>query len=156
MHAIIHTKGVVLGDTYLPLELAYKEATGLAYNFLIKSPMNFSKMRRWYPDCRPDVKVTTEEGTSYSEVLNFLRSRYAYLQTIYPFEPIVFGYKGELYQPKILIEAGIPNIINVETLGVPPLKRNLKVDFPCPHHKGDPNKCAQMAVGQIASFFTVR
>lgn len=153
MHAIIHTKGVVLGETYIPLELAYKDVTGLLCHFLITSPMTFSKMRRCYPNCRPDVEVTTQGGTSYSDALSFLRSRYNFLQTVYPHEPIVFGFKGQNYQPKILIDAGIPNRVNVEVFGVPPLQRNVTVESSCVLHKGNPNKCALVALNQIVSHF---
>lgn len=153
MHAVIHTKGVVLGDEYVPLELAYRDVAGLLCHFQITSPMNFSKMRRLYPNCRPDVEVTTVSGTSYSDTLKFLKNRYDFLQTVYPHTPVVFGYKGELFQPKILIDASIPNIVNVETFGVPPLKRNLNIECFCPLHKGDPNKCALVALNQIVSHF---
>lgn len=154
MHAVLHTKGVVLGQTYVPLELAYRDVAGLLCHFQITSPMNFSKMRRWYPDCRPDVEVTTQGGTSYSDALKFLKNRYDFLQTLYPGVPIVFGYKGENYQPKILIDAGIPNIVNVEKFGVPPLRRNAAAESICSLHKGNPNKCALVALNQIVSHFS--
>lgn len=153
MQAIIHTKGVVLGDTYIPLELAYQDVAGLFCHFQITSPMNFSKMRRWYPNCRPDVEVTTRGGTSYSDTLKFLKNRYDFLQKLYPNSTIVFGYKGESNQRKILIDAGITNIVNVEMFGVPPLRRNLRIESFCPLHKGNPNKCAVVALDQILSHF---
>lgn len=73
---------------------------------------------------------------------------------MYPGVPIVFGYKGENYQPKILIDAGIPHIVNVEVFGVPPLRRNVAVESICSFHKGNPNKCALVALNQIVSHFS--
>lgn len=153
MHAIIHTKGVVLNETYFPLELAYLDVTGLLCNFHITSPMNYSQMRRMFPNCRSDVQVTVTDGTPYSEVLKFLRNRYNFLSTLYP--DTSFGYKGEKYQPKILRDAGIPNIVNVERFGVPPLNRKVTVtNVYCPLHKGNMNKCALEALNQIAAYFS--
>ena len=153
MHAIIHTKGVVLGNKYIPLELAYKDVKGLVCHFQITSPMTFSNMRRIYPNCRPDVQVTVTGGTSYQETINFLKNRFDFLTTCFPDTSVVFGYKGELYQPQILRDAGIPNIVNVEIFGVPPLRQNFKTEVSCSLHKGNLNKCALVALYQIANFF---
>lgn len=156
MQAIIHTKGVVLGETYVPLELAYQDTLGTFCYFLITSPMNYSKMVRWYPGVRPDVLVTTTQGTPYSQILHFLKNRFEFLQNAFPDVPVFFGYKGESYQPKILRDAGILNVVNVEKFGVPPINRGpiLSVKpVPCPWHKGNLNKCAMVALQQITSHF---
>lgn len=153
MHAIIHTKGVVLNGTYTPLELAYRDKTGMLCHFLITSPTNFSKMVKMDPRCRPDVLVTTTEGTHYTEVLKFLQDRFSFLQNSFPDETVVFGFKGESYQPKILKDAGITDIVNVEQFGVPPLNRVQFYQVICPWHKGDMNKCALVALNQIVSHF---
>ena len=153
MHAITHTKGVVLNKTYIPLELAYQDVTGLLCHFHITSPMTYSKMRRMYPHCRPDVEVSINHGIPYSEVLKFLKNRHESLQQMYPYTSIIFGYKGEMYQPQILKDAAIPNIVNVERYGVPPLHPVIINDIFCSLHKGNLNKCALVALNQIVSFF---
>lgn len=156
MHAIIHTKGVVLNNIYVPLELAYCDVTGYFYHFHITSPLNYSEMRRQYGPVRPDVQVSVTSGTRYLDVLQFLRNRYDILQTLYPKDQIFFGYKGEKYQPKVLKDAEIPHIVNVETLGVPPLKEIKITDnfaFSCPLHKGRLDKCALLALRRILSYF---
>lgn len=156
MHAIIHTKGAVLGNTYVPLELAYQDTLGTFCYFLITSPMNYSKMVRHYPGVRSDVLVTTTQGTSYSDILHFLRNRFEFLQNTFPDVPVVFGCKGESYQPKILRDAGISNIVNVEKFGVPSINRGpIPTVNPvsCPYHKGNLSKCAAVALQQIVSHF---
>lgn len=148
MHALVHTQGVVLGKTYIPLELAYMDILGERAHFLITSPLNYSKMKRLYPNARPDVLVTTVEGTAYSEVLNYLKLRFQILSDIFPSTPILFGYKGHSYQPRVLLDAGIPNRVNVERFGVPALK---VTDNICRWHKGNHRKCALAALEQILS-----
>ena len=93
MDAVIHTKDVVLGNRYIPLELAYRDVYGLRCHFHITSPMNFSKMKRMYPDCRPDVEVTVTGGTPYSNVLKFLQEQHDFLQSLHPNLPVIFAYK---------------------------------------------------------------
>lgn len=149
MQAIVHTKGVVLGDKYVPLELAYCDVTGLLSCFHITSPMNYSKMRKCYPLARPDVEVTTSGGIIYSDVLKYLKDRYEFLQNLFPNTEIVFGYKGGSFQPNILKDAGIRNIMNVEQLGVPTVNRNIMNSANCPLHKGNLKKCALVALNQI-------
>lgn len=144
VHAIVHTQGVVLGRTYLPLELAYYDFLGDRAHFHILSPLNYSKIKRLYPHARPDVIVITEGGTPYSEVLAYLKMRYKYLSTHTPH--VVFGYKGACYQPQVLRDAGIPHTVNLETLGVPPLQKSYEA---CRWHKGSPSKCAVAALDQI-------
>lgn len=154
MHAIIHTKGVLLNKIYVPLELAYHDFTGEICHFHIQSPMTYSAMRKFFPNARPDVYVTTTDGTPHPNVLGFLKTRQTYLRSLLPSEvPVVFGYKGENFQPQILKEAGIENIVNVETFGVPPLDRHVQPSSVCHLHKGNLNKCALVALKQIASHF---
>lgn len=148
MHALVHTQGVVLGKTYIPLELAYLDVLGGRAHFLITSPLNYSKMKRLYPNARPDVLVTTVKGVAYSEVLNYLKQRFQVLSSTFPSTPIVFGYKGDSYQPQVLLDAGIPNRVNVERFGVPALK---VTDNICYWHKGNRRKCALAALEQILS-----
>lgn len=144
IHALVHTQGVVLGRTYLPLELAYQDVLGVRAHFHIVSPLNYSKMRRLYPHARPDVTVVTEGGTPYSEVLAFLKMRFRYLSSHFPH--VMFGYKGECYQPQVLNDAGIPHKVNIETFGVPTLQKTLNS---CRWHKGSPSKCAVAALDQM-------
>lgn len=146
MHALVHTQGVVLGQTYLPLELAYRDVLGGSAHFLITSPLNYSKMKRLYPHARPDVLVTTVQGVPYSQVLHYLQLRFQILSTTFPSIPIVFGYKGNSYQPQVLLDAGIPNRVNVEMYGVPALHGT---DRTCPWHKGNRRKCALGALEQM-------
>lgn len=147
IHAIVHTQGVVLGRTYMPLELAYWDITNFRAHFIITSPINYYKMRRLYPHSRPDVMMITDGGTPYSEVLRFLRNRYLYLQQILA-PRIVFGYKGESFQPQVLRDAGIPDRVNLEVYGVPPLKHE-NANGACPWHKGNRSKCALVALDRI-------
>lgn len=148
MHALVHTQGVVLGNTYLPLELAYRDVLGGSAHFLITSPLNYSKMKRLYPHARPDVLVTTVQGIPYSEVLHFLKLRFQILSSTFPSTPILFGYKGNSYQPQVLVDAGIPNRVNVERFGVPALQVTNHI---CRWHKGNRRKCALVALEQILS-----
>lgn len=147
-HALVHTQGVVLGKTYIPLELAYWDCLGESVHLLITSPLNYSKMKRLYPKARPDVLVTTVEGVPYSRVLDYLKWRFEVLSNAFPSIPILFGHKGNSYQPRVLLDAGIPNRINVETLGVPALQ--VSNTDTCHWHKGNPRrKCARAALEQI-------
>lgn len=143
IHAIIHTVGVVLGKTYIPLELSYQDTCGCQAHFLINSPINYSKMRRYYPHSRPDAFVTMTEGVPYSEILWFLKNRHRYLENI--FGICIFGYKGNSYQTKVLDDANIMNRINLECLMVPRLNH---IQDDCPWHKG-PSKCSQAALKDI-------
>lgn len=150
MHALVHTQGVVLGNTYLPLEIAYRDVLGGHAHLLITSPLNYSKMKRLYPNASPDVLVTTVHGVAYSEVLRFLKLRFQILASTFPATtPILFGYKGNSYQPRVLLDAGIPNRVNVEDFGVPALLPT--TDRTCPWHKGNRRKCALAALEQILS-----
>lgn len=142
--AIIHTQGVVLKSTYVPLELAYVDVLGVKAHFHINSPIPYSAMRKFYPNARPDVIVITGEGTPYSQVLEFLRNRFMYLMTLHP--NTVFGYKGGSFQPQVLRDAGITSIVNLEKFGVPPITRS----FLCPWHKR--GKCAVAALDHILRY----
>lgn len=144
MQALVHTQGVVLGKTYIPLELAYRDVLGESAHFLITSPLNYSKMKRLYPHARPDVLVTT--GVPYSRVLDYLKLRYQILSATFP--SVIFGYKGESYQPRVLLDAGIPNRVNVERYGVPTLQTTTN-NGTCRWHKGNRHKCALAALEQI-------
>ena len=144
-HALIHTQGVVLGKKYVTLELAYQDVMGIRAHFHIRSPLNYSAMRKFYPNARPDVVVITEGGTSYAEVIHFLKLRFRRLSNeLGPY--VIFGYKGESYQPQVLRDAGIPHIMNVEKFGVPALK---VTDKACYLHKRNESKCALVALDQI-------
>lgn len=145
IHALVHSQGVVLGSTYYALELAYEDVTGTRAHFHITSPLGYYKMRRCYPHARPDVLVIAKGGTPYSKVLDFLKRRFRYLRDCWG-EAVVFGYKGESYQPQVLRDAGISRIINVEKLGVPALRIT---DNACSWHKRTLSKCALVALNQI-------
>ena len=145
IHALVHSQGVVLGRTYFALELAYEDVTGKRAHFLINSPICYSKMRQCYPHARPDVVVTRKGGTPYFKVLNYLRFRYRSLCKRWG-DAVLFGYKGKSYQPKVLQNAGIPRIFNVEKLGVPALQITNNA---CRWHKSTLSKCAVIALDQI-------
>lgn len=156
IHALVHTQGVVLGNTYVPLELAYRDCLGERAHLLITSPLNYSKMKRLYPNARPDVLVTTVEGVAYSQVLDYLKRRFQVLSHTFPSSPVLFGYKGNSYQPRVLLDAGIPNRVNVEKFGVPALQVVSGIDT-CPWHKGNRHrKCARAALEQILSHAVAR
>lgn len=139
--AIVHTQGVVLKSSYVPLELAYIDVLGVQAHFHINSPIPYSAMRKFYPNARPDVIVITDGGTPYSQVLEFLKNRFQFLSTLHP--DTVFGYKGASFQPQVLRDAGIASIVNLEEFGVPPLSRS----FSCPWHRR--GKCAVAALDHI-------
>lgn len=143
IHAVVHTQGVVLNRTYVPLELAYRDVLGVQAHFLITSPISFSRMRKLYPNSRPDVLVLADQGTPYSSVLNFLKFRYDCLHNVYP--QTVFGYKGNSFQPQVLKDAGIPFILNLEKFGIPAIIRS----GTCPWHIGNQRKCALAALEHI-------
>lgn len=143
--ALVHTQGVVLDSQYVPLEMAYLDALGGRAHVHITSPISFTAMRKFFPHSRSDVTVITEGGTSYRQVLAFLRDRFQLLS--YHLGPTVaVGYKGASYQPQILRDAGIPSLVNVETLGVPALTSAVGE---CPWHRGSRSKCAAVALNQI-------
>lgn len=146
LSALVHTQGVVLGSTYFPLEMAYHDVLGVRAHLLIASPLPYAAMRKLYPRARPDaLVVTTEEGaTPYAEALDFLRCRSRCLAAHLP--AVVFGCKGRSYQPQILLDAGLGGVVNVEALGVPPLR---PTPTPCRWHRGAPSKCAAWAVEQM-------
>lgn len=144
LSAIVHTQGVVLGSTYFPLEMAYHDILGARAHFLITSPLPYAAMRKFYPHARPDALVVTEGGTPYSEVLDFLRLRFRFLASQFP--AVVFGYKGESYQPQMLRDAGIGSVVNVEKFGVPALQVTTNA---CRWHRASPSKCAATALEQI-------
>lgn len=144
LSAIVHTQGVVLGSTYVPLEMAYQDILGARAHLLITSPIPYAAMRKLYPHSRPDALVVTDGGTPYPEVLDFLRLRFRFLASQLP--AVVFGYKGESYQPLMLRHAGIGSVVNVEKLGVPALRVTAHA---CRWHRRSPSKCAASALEQI-------
>lgn len=153
--ALVHTQGVVLGSKYIPLEMAYVDILRMQAHFHITSPISFTAMRKFFPHSRSDVTMITEGGISYAQVLAFLNQRFHYLNALFPQSTGSFGCKGTTYQTQILKDAGISNIINVETLGVPAL-RHARVDTItdltayCPWHIGRRwNKCAKVALNRI-------
>lgn len=144
LSAIVHTQGVVLGSTYIPLEMAYHDILNMRAHFHITSPVPYAAMRKLYPHSRPDVLVVAEGGTPYWEVLDFLKVRFRFLASQFP--AVVFGYKGESYQPQILRDAGIGSVVNVEKFGVPALQATADA---CRWHARIPSKCAVKALEQI-------
>lgn len=104
-----------------------------------------------FPTSRePDAIVSTRYGTSYSQLLAFLAERYRVLQSGSQ-EPIVFGYKGALYQPDVLRASGVPRIFNVERWGLPPIAKLAETHpeismLRCPHHvRPGLDKCSEIA-----------
>lgn len=144
--ALVHTQGVVLGDKYFPLELSYCDVLGHEMHFLINSPLNYSKIRRSYPYAKPDALVTMTDGTSYSEVLSFLKQREKLIEKT--LGGCTFGYKGNGYQTKVLDDAGITNRINLKMLP------NLTYTGHCSWHKGNTSKCSRYALAQMLSHMT--
>lgn len=153
VHAIVHTTGVTLGRSYVPLEFAYTDSLGFQAHFLITSSIGFYEARRRFPHCGdPDVFMSTRAGSSIARVHKFLRKRYAVLSKSLG-SRVAFGYKGNGFQARFLVDAGIPNIINLETLGVPPLP-TLAQSHPrkhCPWHPSARNKCARHAVEMLVA-----
>ena len=148
--AFVHTEGVVLGSRYVPLELTYRDRLGYETTFRINSPVSFQEARAAHLHVRPEAIMLTSHGVPYHETLRFLQDRFHLLQQRSR-EPVVFGYKGESYQPNVLRDAGIPKILNVEQLGVPAI-RVLQQKYghavgggtPCPHHMSPRrNKCSR-------------
>lgn len=158
LSALVHTQGVVLGSSYVPLEMAYVDVLGVQAHFLITSPISFTAMRKFYPHSRSDVTLVTEGGTPYSHVLEFLRTRYQCLLLLQApsAAAVVFGYKGGSYQPQILRDAGIPSIFNIEKWGSgaalpalpppPPLHTAAACPFHPPRFR---SKCAAVAIDAI-------
>lgn len=144
VQALIHTTGVVLGSTYIPLEFSYCDILGYKTHQLITSPINYSKIRRLYPYTRPDVHVTIKDGIPYSEVIRFLKSRYEYLLKEIGY--CTFGYKGESYQTKILRDANILDSVNIEIFNVPKLNHT---HTQCPWHHNSYDKCSERAIEEI-------
>lgn len=152
LSALVHTQGVVLGSSYVPLEMAYVDVLGVQAHFLITSPISFTAMRKFYPHSRSDVTLITDGGTPYSHVLEFLRTRYQCLLLLLlqaESSAVVFGYKGGSYQPQILRDAGIPSIFNIEEWGddsVPALPPPPRAT--CPFHPPTRfrSKCAAAAI----------
>lgn len=142
--AIVHTQGVVLDSTYVPLELAYIDVLGVRAHFHINSPIPYTAMRKIYPNSRPDVTVITEGGTPYAQVLAFLKKRFELFVAMHP--STVFGYKGESFQPQVLRDAGIPSMINLEKFGIPALRRSFQCSW---HRRG---KCAVAALEHILGY----
>jgi len=153
VHALVHTTGVVLGHDYIPLEVAYIDATGFEYGFQLTSPLSFQEAKDTFPDIRPDAKMSTRDGSTLDDVRDFLHTRYAILQRLLSRSDIVFGYKGNSYQKTFLNQMHLPHTCNVETLLVPsiPKLRNAYpfVVFPdCPHHVNS-SRCARTAVNVL-------
>lgn len=150
VHAIVHTTGVVLGKTYVPLELAYVDVTGYEITLQLKSPMSFKDAKRHFPHARPDAIMSSYKGLTVDDVMHFLRSRYVQLQLECCQADIVFGCKGRS-QMNVLI--GLPHVENLETVGVPSLKvlrHPHTVD--CPLHVAPTPKCARYTVRLLASY----
>lgn len=123
VHALVHTQGVVLGNKYIPLELAYIDVTGYEIYFSITSPLTYFEAKRLYPHCRPDAFMSTRSGVPYPAALQFLRQRYETLVLLFG-DDVRFGHKGPTYQKEILLRAGLDDrLVNVEAFGVPNLKR---------------------------------
>jgi hypothetical protein len=143
-HAIFHTQGVVLKHVYVPLEFSYRDVCGASIHVLVRSPINYFKIRRLYPSSRPDVLVTTTEGVAYSQIISFLKARRKVLESVLQTPVVVFGYKGH-NQTKVLDDAGISHRVDVGNLGVPSLRH---VQSTCAWHKG-PSKCSRFALKQM-------
>lgn len=149
VHALIHTQGVVLNRTYIALELAYQDVSGFRTHFIITSPISFSKMKQKYRHVHADVLVTTHSGTPYSNVIQFLKDRQAFLRLYCKTDRICFGFKGNSYQPQILRDAGIADTINVEIFEVVPPLAHSGIWHPhCSWHKSR-GKCALVALEHI-------
>lgn len=144
--ALVHSQGIVVDKKFYALEIAYIDVTGYRRVFLVNSPFTFHDIRYMYPKLRIHVLMTRYDGTSYGDVVKFLKQRYEHLSQQFPNTSIVFGHKGESYQKNVLESARVPRI-NIEKYGVPSLSE-LENMFPeitvsCPNHVGIyKNKCA--------------
>ncbi|GIY89222.1 uncharacterized protein CEXT_656621 [Caerostris extrusa] len=147
IHAFVHTQGVVFGRNYIPLEVAYMDVTGAVVHFRIKSPMSFMEAKRNFPHIRPDVIMCKETGVDYVYALEMLRQHVQRLMDVFQTSHIVVGYKGDSFQPQILLHAGIQHMVNVEKFNVPALRHlGQTYDPNCPFHKYPTSKCAHRAV----------
>lgn len=151
IHALVHTQGVVVTNKYIVLEFAYRDVTGVVEHCLVKSPLSFRDAKRKDFRIRPDVIMTNEHGVPYASVLNFVCNQYYRLRNVLRVENVVFGFKGNSYQPKILRDAGLSSIVNIEDLGgIPSLKTlTLEGNGGCPFHARNSLKCAKRATDFI-------
>lgn len=157
IHAIIHTTGVCLNDRYYPLELAYLDSTGESLHFLINSPYSYHEFCRNFPRAyKPDAIMTKCHGTSIQQVRKTLRNQFEKLGQLIGKHKVCFGYKGPQTQARVLIDAGIPNIAELDSFGVPSLKSlyaSNKGDLVnCPWHIHPNAKCAKVAVQLLSNF----
>lgn len=144
-----------MNKTYYPLELAYSDCLGFEEHYLIKSPVSFRKASREKCfDTRSDVLVTTKQGMSSACVYDVLRKRYNLLVENFPGQIILFGYKGLGNQARVLVNAGIPNIVNMESYDIPSLKELVAtIEKPeCSYHmRPATDKCALHAIRGLMS-----
>lgn len=161
--ALTHTEGVILNNKYIILELAYQDMLGLHKHFLIQSPICYTKAKMYNKYLKKSLEVIMctsyqlngHKVYKFSEILEFLKERYAFLQYFYSFK-IHFGYKGRSFQRNILSKCNIPNI-NIECFGIPPIRTLLSM-YPyitknCCYHKHYYNKCAEHILRLINAYF---
>lgn len=155
IHAFVHTQGVFFNQIYYPLELAYVDVLGDEAHFILTSPLSFHETKRSYPHARPDAIMTTGGGVSYSVACRFLHERRNFLSVSLNTPEIRFGYKGcGGNQVRLLRFAGLSDIANVESYGVPSIRHLERVLGPfllpprgvCPYHAHPLSKCALRAV----------
>lgn len=157
VHALIHTTGVILGNEYFPLEMAYIDVMGYETTIHIKSPIDFMTAQREYPNARPDAVMSKYMGVSTNQWKQFLKRQYESLQAQCGTPHIVFGCKGNSNQMQVLKQADIPIVVNMETLNMPSLAA-LKNMYPhlvlpnCPWHVKPTDKCARLSVVLMAMF----
>lgn len=160
--ALIHTEGVLLFNRYFVLELAYTDILGINQHFLIKSPMCYTRAKKYnkYIDKSLEVIMCTSDYFQhqrvykFSEIVRFLKDRYTLLQS--NFGCIRFGYKGKSFQSDILKKCCIP-CVNIEIFGVPSIQ-SLMTYYPtikknCLYHKKYNNKCAKHILELITMYF---
>lgn len=158
VHALVHTTGVVFDREYVPLEVAYLDVTGLAQDFLVKSPLSFREAKKRFPRIRPDAKMSTRDGFTLDDIRQFLLSRNAFLQKLLNRPDVVFGYKGDSYQKTFLDRMRLPHVLNVERFLVPTIAR-LRYMYPflifpeCPHHVTS-SRCARATVHLLFLYMT--
>lgn len=160
--ALTHTEGVILHNKYVILELAYCDLLDMRKNFLIQSPISYTKAKKGNRHLNKSLEVImcisnnfkNHRVYKFGQVCQFLKERYFLLKSYYG-NNIRFGYKGKSFQQDIFVKCQIPSI-NIEILGIPRI-RTLMSSFPaiekkCIYHAKSSNKCAEHILRLITAY----
>ena len=158
--AFVNSQGFVINKKFYCLEFTYTDiiTNGLLcyrYHAFVECP--FSDIKSEYPKLPINVIVNPPCPTvTYDFLVNFLRKRYQEIQKLYPNEQLVFCYKGDKHQSQVLRDANIPNILNIDIVGVPSLGW-LMYMYPnektiCSYHPKRVKQCAQRTLKLVEIF----